>query len=344
MQASEKVNVLWWALPATMSQLSCRWPADHPAWSTRARPQSRQVNVARARASATASACSLALCLSLASLSSLAAQASPDGAQATGASGSGPLLGEAFSYERLWWLPRGLVDVVAIPAQLPTLDSEGWAKLTLAAIPIGALMVGPDPSLDVRAQRWVNRVLGEPRFRLWTGASDPFLWVGLWSPLVASFIIGHLEHRPELLELVSLSFESLIVVQTYQLGIKLLLGREGPENGDGLGRILGPAWGYRLLPAGTPSGHAATLYGLIGVADTYFALPWLSIVLHTVGAALALTLVTDDYHYVSDVLWGAGMGYGVGHWIVRHRSTRRRSLSPLTVAPMPNGVSIIGAL
>lgn len=41
-----------------------------------------------------------------------------------------------------------------------------------------------------------------------------------------------------------------------------------------------------------------------------------------VGTVLAVGLVLDDCRFASEVLFGAALGYFVGHWVVRYRSTR----------------------
>ena len=35
---------------------------------------------------------------------------------------------------------------------------------------------------------------------------------------------------------------------------------------------------------------------------------------------LAATIVMDDYHFLSDVIWGGAMGFAIGQWVVHHRA------------------------
>jgi hypothetical protein len=44
--------------------------------------------------------------------------------------------------------------------------------------------------------------------------------------------------------------------------------------------------------------------------------------LHLGAGFLVSALVLDDYHFLSDVLWGGAMGYAVGTWVIRNRSSR----------------------
>jgi len=124
------------------------------------------------------------------------------------------------------------------------------------------------------------------------------------------------------------------VTQALHVTAKLLVGREGPNDGVGHGRVLGPTAGWRLFPAGTPSGHAATLYSMIGVLSAYFARPWLSAVLQVIGAVFCGTLLIDDYDFLSDLLWGAALGQAVGEWVVKNRSSRPLQPWHLSLTPV----------
>ncbi len=171
------------------------------------------------------------------------------------------------------------------------------------------------------------------------------MWGGIWTVPAAALAYGWLTDDAALLESVSLMLEAFSMAQVWQVGIKLALGREGPRDGEGLGEFHGPPGFFRLFPAGTPSGHSAALYAMIGAASAYWDQPMLDVAMHLFGLAFCVTLVTDDYHFVSDVLWGAAMGYYTGRWVVRNRSTHYRfdagALVPATVVPVvaPNSGS-----
>ena len=46
----------------------------------------------------------------------------------------------------------------------------------------------------------------------------------------------------------------------------------------------------------------------------------LSLALHAFGLAFATTIILDDYHFLSDVIWGGAMGFAIGQWVVHHRA------------------------
>jgi len=236
-----------------------------------------------------------------------------------------PLLGERFRYGHMALVPRAFTDLVAIPANIPWWSASEWGP----ALSIGAavtMMMFPvlGPSADARLQHWVDGRIGTLRPQIWNKFYDAMFWVAVGSAGFGVLSWGWDHQDAGLLELVSLLVEGYSVSQLYHVAFKLLLGREGPENGEGQGAIRGPLWSLRLYPAGTPSGHVAGFYGLVGVLATYYDQPLITLAAHFVGLVLSALMVVSDAHFVSDCLWGAAMGYAVGDWVVRHRSSTWR--------------------
>ena len=183
-------------------------------------------------------------------------------------------------------------------------------------------MLPDSHSLDARMQRTLNADLGQPRFKVWTRTGDLLIWSGIAGAMVGQWLYGFVFEQPVRMQMVSLMIEALAVAQLYHLALKLVTGRDGPDNGTGAGVMGGPgvrAW--RQFPAGTPSGHATSAYALLGVAVSFIEQPWARVALHLGALAFSVSLVVDNYHFVSDVLWGAALGYGVARWVVRRRST-----------------------
>lgn len=231
---------------------------------------------------------------------------------------------ERIDYSNTGIVLRFLHDLVDIPAGMARWDGGDWGRFVMYATATGFFMLPPGPP-DVSVQRSIHEWLGPDHFMLWTPLGDVLIWAGIWAAVGGSWLYGELADKPRFLESFSLMLEAFSVAEIYQVVPKLLLGREGPKDFQGNAVIRGPAWGWRLFPAGTPSGHAASLYAMIGVATTYFDSLPLTIGLNVFGLVFCTTLVLDDYHFVSDVIWGASMGFYIGRWVVHERSTRARS-------------------
>lgn len=221
---------------------------------------------------------------------------------------------------------RAAVDLVSIPAGFfITWSRDDYAAFTGWSALVLSLMIG-QPSADVQLQNWVHATLGRrgERFTLWTPLGDALIWAGIWAASAVSLAIGWFGGQPGLVEMCALMVEAFILGQVFEVVPKLLIGREGPMNGDGQARVLGPAAGVRLFPAGTPSGHAQTLYAMMGAVSAYWGNPWLTAALQIFGFAVCATLLVDDYHYASDLIWGAAMGWELGAWVVNHRAAQPR--------------------
>jgi membrane-associated phospholipid phosphatase len=204
-------------------------------------------------------------------------------------------------------------------------EGPDWAAFSLVAITTASLMTPLDLPLDARIQHRIHEVLGPDHFRVWTPLGDMLVNGAIYGSLAGVLAYGLLKDDARAVQLVSLSAEAFAVTQAFHLTFKLLLGREGPRNGDGLGHIFGPSESFNLFPAGTPSGHTASVYALLGVATAYLDNLPLSLALHAFGLVFAATIVMDDYHFLSDVIWGGAMGFAIGQWVVHHRASNNVS-------------------
>lgn len=232
-------------------------------------------------------------------------------------------LGDRYRYGRAGLLERTARDLVAIPANIVRWDGTDWGVFLSLTTIVGGMMVPFENSPDVYFQRASREHLGEWRNYTWGPVTDGVVWGGIFVAMGSTFLVGHFNDRPELLEATSLLSEAFLLGQISQFVLKFALGREGPENGDGTGRILGPAHFFRLFPSGTPSGHASTFFALMGALNTYVDDWRLTAAMVPVGLLFAFTLVISEYHFASDVVWGATMGYALGSWVVRHRRANR---------------------
>jgi membrane-associated phospholipid phosphatase len=242
--------------------------------------------------------------------------AAPVRAQVTEPGDHGVFTGEQWRYRRVDLFPglalRILADLVAIPSGVPWWQAPEWA-----------VFGGVVGSTIVQFQSVLQReVLGVNHFRVWTTVGDVAIWSTVGAATVSLLVYGLVSGDAPATETAALMIEAFTVAQLYHQMIKLLVGRAGPNRPELEGQYLGPAASLQLWPSGTPSGHMASMYALLSVLMHYFDHPALWVGLNAAALVFGASLVGDDYHWVSDVILGAGLGFCVGRWVVQHRSTR----------------------
>ncbi|WP_248355904.1 phosphatase PAP2 family protein [Anaeromyxobacter oryzae] len=257
-------------------------------------------------------------------------------------------LGDGTRYDDRNVIARVLLDVVAIPADVPRWSAEDAIPLALVLDTSVALMVD-DPSADVRLDRWISSEVDPHLPLVWNDVMQPVLWAGIAVGGFGTWWWAATHDRAYVAQGMSLMGEAVAVSQVYHLAVKFAVGREGPRDGDRTGRVHGPATAFRVYPAGTPSGHAATLYALLSAGTAYFEPPmWAQVGLHTLVGGVVVFHVIDHRHFLSESLLGSTLGWSVGRWVVLHRASpaRDRRGPSLGVAPLPvagaTGVSLVG--
>ncbi len=233
-----------------------------------------------------------------------------------------PLQGPQYRYSELGLFPRLFIDIPAIPASVVGWNNTDWAIFSAVMVPGTALMLPFNPSMDASFQQWVNRNQGPFLDGFFPRISDNIMAVATAGYAFAWWGAGWISDNDTVLELASLTSESIAVAQFYHVSLKLLTGREGPQNANGLGIVHGFTWKY--YPDGTPSGHTATFTALFSVIAEYYD-SWALRSAVIVGAAyMGANLVYTNEHFFSDIIFGGAIGYGVGSFVVRNRSTRYR--------------------
>ncbi|MDD4004939.1 MAG: phosphatase PAP2 family protein [Elusimicrobiaceae bacterium] len=90
-----------------------------------------------------------------------------------------------------------------------------------------------------------------------------------------------------------------------------------------------------------PSGHTTAAFALSTVLDQNLRAKfgyWQTPLLYGMAAGCAVSRVYDHTHYVSEIIWGAGVGWAVGYWV----SNKPRNISDRTVflIPVENGAKL----
>jgi membrane-associated phospholipid phosphatase len=263
--------------------------------------------------------------------------AAPSAASLALRDGRGLFTHDEHRYGQRWNLPAGLVlrtlmDLVAIPTGVVAWDGKDWGLFgAVVAVTVG-LSLPFNPSADVYLQRGLQEALGgADHFRIWTKYGDMFIWATIYGAFAASALYGLINDAPSYVEVPALALEAFLVVQVFHWGIKMLAGRDGPDRDvppgelTSEGKYHGPPGFHEPYGSGTPSGHAASMYALFSVVMHYVDTPAAWIGLNLVGILACITIVADNYHFASEVILGAVMGFCVGRWVTEHRSSRYRN-------------------
>jgi hypothetical protein len=234
----------------------------------------------------------------------------------------GVLLGDRYRWDRMNVFSRALYDVAAIPANVGRWDAGDWAQLAFWTGAVAVPWLASEPSLDVRLDRWTRDEVNPSVPTVWNDAMQSALWTAIAVGGLGTWAWAGATGNDDVAQGMSLMGEALAVTHVYHLSLKLLIGRDGPRNGDGTGDVKGPANAVAVYPAGTPSGHAATLFCLASTGFAYFRPPvWVQVLGYAGVGSLVAFHVLDHRHFLSESIWGSALGWYVGRWVVRHRAS-----------------------
>jgi membrane-associated phospholipid phosphatase len=238
-----------------------------------------------------------------------------------------PLQEDSMRYPNMRVVPRAWRDLAALPASVVAWDDADWARTGAVVMPGLVLMMPAGPSLDVRAQDYfrAHKKPGLDKFFLKLETLPESVFLASYGAVL--FGTSWLMKNERLFEYATLALETLAMTQFYHSVVKLLIGRESPYQAKAgeEPHIYGPT--KVLFPGGTPSGHAATAWSMLFVLADYYGKWPLYVFAGMAGTYISAALVYRNQHYISDVIWGAGLGAYIARWIVRHRSSRYRCRS-----------------
>jgi hypothetical protein len=111
-----------------------------------------------------------------------------------------------------------------------------------------------------------------------------------------------------------------VLVAGWTYGIKVAAHRTRPN---------GEPWSF-------PSGHASTSFALASVLQDHFG--WkVGLPAFAAAAYTGASRVADNWHWTSDVVFGAALGIAAGRTVTLHLRDTKVTLSPL---PVPGGIGV----
>ncbi len=122
---------------------------------------------------------------------------------------------------------------------------------------------------------------------------------------------------------------------------KMLTGRRRPGDGNGRDLWTGPPGYFRNAEPGQtvrynafPSGHTATAFSLATVvAMQYSEHAWVPIASYTMAAAVGVSRLSGNRHWLSDVVFGGVVGHLVARTVVKNYRKRHGIRPALAVGP-----------
>jgi membrane-associated phospholipid phosphatase len=80
-----------------------------------------------------------------------------------------------------------------------------------------------------------------------------------------------------------------------------------------------------------PSGHTIAAWSVATViARQYKDKKIIPVICYTLATCVGLSRITEDAHWMSDVIVGAALGYSIGTFVVRERANTKFSIMPVT--------------
>ena len=211
---------------------------------------------------------------------------------------------EAQSADPLRFIRWTAGDIATVPQATLTLRSG----LTLGVAAGGILAVSHfDRTFSSEAEKFANSTAPRVRRVLHEVGNANII-----RPMAAILFMGSLTSSDIYFQDAAFtSLESIVLANLLTNALKLVVGRARPRADLGP-NSLKPFGGDRSFP----SGHATTVFA--------FTTPWVlyypgiaSGALFALGVGTAAVRMADEYHWFSDVLGGALIGFGTGYLLSR---------------------------
>jgi membrane-associated phospholipid phosphatase len=134
---------------------------------------------------------------------------------------------------------------------------------------------------------------------------------------LAFYLFGRAKHDERARETGLLGAEALVDSEIVVTALKEITQRSRPLSGTSRSDFFDGGSSF-------PSGHSITAWSLATViANEYHDRPLVQITAYGIASAVSVARFTGQKHYLSDVLVGSAMGYGIGRYVyhAHHRKS-----------------------
>jgi len=182
----------------------------------------------------------------------------------------------------------------------------------------------------------------------WVGAVSPIFTEmgssGAWGTAAAFLCFGLIAKDDKAVKTGALALSAMLQSGILVQFLKGLPGRQRPYWAQGVDHWSGPIGFFRRFESGQsgrydsfPSGHTITVFSLATVAAMqYEEHVWVPVFAYTMATGAALSRLTENKHWLSDVLVGGFLGHIIGRMIVLNH---RRRYYVIPTAGVVNGTA-----
>ncbi len=147
---------------------------------------------------------------------------------------------------------------------------------------------------------------------------------GIYGPSAAvavGYIAGGATHDDHLRETAVLAGEAMVDSIILNKGLEYAINRQDPMQGDGTGRF----WphGLKTWPDGQsmPSDHSILAWSFAHVVASQYNGIATQLLVYSLATTVSASRVMAREHFPSDVFVGSALGYVIGGYVIRRRST-----------------------
>jgi membrane-associated phospholipid phosphatase len=206
------------------------------------------------------------------------------------------------------------------------MHAKDWRNFAIGAVVIGGFAISDEPvqqfAVDLRDRNpWIKNV---SKFITNTGGPYEAITLGL----MASY--GYVFKKEKLKTTALLASQSYITSAAIQSVLKGITGRQRPfvyhpDQVEAEPKFHGPFHSTfrdingKRISSSFPSGHTTGAFAAATVfAMEYRDRPLVKIIAYTSASLIGLSRITENKHWVSDVLSGAALGYLSGRQVVNN--------------------------
>ncbi|HYL99900.1 MAG TPA: phosphatase PAP2 family protein, partial [Blastocatellia bacterium] len=126
------------------------------------------------------------------------------------------------------------------------------------------------------------------------------------------YLVGRITGNNKARETAVLAAEAALDTEIVGESLKLILNRQRPSASDGEGEFWSRGSSF-------PSGHSFEAWSIATViANEYHDHLWVEITAYAGATLVSASRFTGHHHYLSDILVGSAIGYGIGRYVYRN--------------------------